>query len=136
MTADTSIFATRMASDLLAVLEAMLTRQKSVVHRALTSAFYGVSLTDVKKIADKEADINDSFNSDFKTPSRTDNETSLEPTFGEPDYQLFNQTLKQADEQWEKWGVLSAHTMLSEFSVWQSVRFKLVAMSVWERLAD
>lgn len=108
--AEISIFSSQMATDLLAILQAIENPfYTGFVNRALTTHWYGLNLQEVKNLASR-----DNF--------QNENEFS---------YYDFQRHLQMAQQQWEDWGVMSAIQLLLKENP-----FAQNKQSVWEHLAE
>ncbi|WP_434353926.1 UvrD-helicase domain-containing protein [Psychrobacter sp. HD31] len=105
---DKSIFDTRMAKDLLAVLQSVLNPfNQGLINRTLTSSWYGFSLDDVKRMQNTI---------DTNNVDNTQNQQ----------YSDFQQFCKTAAQLWTRKGILTAmeyllsnHNPLKNISVWE-----------------
>lgn len=92
-TAETNVFDTVMAADLIALLEAMLRPQRrDIINRVLTSHFYQLRLNDVQTLM---------LSADNNTEHVI---TEVQPSY----YQDFQSYLKTAATYWQHHGILSA----------------------------
>ncbi|MFZ2552839.1 3'-5' exonuclease, partial [Psychrobacter urativorans] len=119
-TSDVSIFETIMAEDVAALLSAMLYPYRhDMINRVLTSHLYGLSIKDVKAMmTDHESGVTESSSLSSASTKVIDNKKS---------YQDFITYLKQAAQNWQHFGILSAlHYLLDKNpiqpqGVWQAL---------------
>lgn len=123
-TSDVSIFETIMAEDVAALLSAMLYPYRhDMINRVLTSHLYGLSIKEVKAMmTDHESGVAESSELAVK-----DNHDDAKATQSNKSYQDFITYLKQAAQNWQHFGVLSAlHYLLDKSpvqpqGVWQAL---------------
>lgn len=128
-TAETNVFDTVIATDLIALLEAILRpNRRDIINRVLTSHLYQLSLNDVQ-------DLMLSVDSDVINVMDAEKSES-EYTKLKQRYQDFQTYLKTAASYWQHGGVLSAlHYVLSYNPLLLPVDGNK-APSIWEGLAD
>ena len=119
-TSDVSIFETIMAEDVAALLSAMLYPYRhDMINRVLTSHLYGLSIKEVKAMmTDHESGVTEGSHLSSASTKAVNNKKS---------YQDFITYLKQAAQNWQHFGVLSAlHYLLDKNpvqpqGVWQAL---------------
>ncbi|ABE75072.1 UvrD-helicase domain-containing protein [Psychrobacter cryohalolentis] len=119
-TSDVSIFETIMAEDVAALLSAMLYPYRhDMINRVLTSHLYGLSIKEVKAMmTDHESGVTEGSYLSSASTKAVNNKKS---------YQDFITYLKQAAQNWQHFGVLSAlHYLLDKNpvqpqGVWQAL---------------
>ncbi|AAZ18978.1 DNA helicase/exodeoxyribonuclease V, beta subunit [Psychrobacter arcticus 273-4] len=125
-TSDVSIFETIMAEDVAALLSAMLYPYRhDMINRVLTSHLYGLSIKAVKAMmTDHESGVTESGDTIISTHS---NSTNVKAVDNKKSYQDFITYLKQAAQNWQHFGILSAlHYLLDKNpvqpqGVWQAL---------------
>ncbi|MEJ6068393.1 UvrD-helicase domain-containing protein, partial [Psychrobacter sp. 16-Bac2893] len=119
-TSDVSIFETIMAEDVAALLSAMLYPYRhDMINRVLTSHLYGLSIKEVKAMmTDHQSGVTEGSHLSSASTKAVNNKKS---------YQDFITYLKQAAQNWQHFGVLSAlHYLLDKNpvqpqGVWQAL---------------
>lgn len=123
VTSEVSIFETSTASDLVALMEAMLySNRRRAINRALTSQFFGLTLREVKAMMASHDQI-ESVNSAITGAGGID-KSSGKNTLR---YQDFITHIKEASERWQKRGILPAldhllgKSLINPKGAWQSL---------------
>lgn len=114
-TMESSIFASAMATDLLLVLQAVMSPyRRDLLHRVLSSHWYGFSIEQLQDLTSTTDDVSGSTVVSNTHAQEAASELEAAPSL----YQLLTQQLKTAAERWQYEGVLAClHFLLTQLQL-------------------